>query len=457
MNKKGVVIGGGFAGLSASVALASAGYHVTLIEQRRYLGGRAYSFLDRNIHLELDNGQHILMGCHENTFRFLKTIGTIDRLYTQDNLHVDFLDAKGHAYRLKCPSWPAPLHATSGILRFNALSLSERFKMLKVTKDVLLEKRINPSLDCTGDCTGDCSVSEWLERLGQGRESRGTFWDILTYAVMNEEPDRASASLFKTVLRMAFLTDRKGSRIVIPAVPLSRLFAGHAEDYIKNHGGIIEKGCLASEILIDKREGGSRVSGIRLQDGKVLEGDFYISAVPYYSLKRLLSQDVMMKYSSCFNGISQMKPSPIISIHLLFDKSITNNPFAAFINSPIQWIFNKEMIYKDKAYRGLFSIVISGAHSYLQWSSEKLLEMAMAELGKILPETNSARLLYSRIIKERAATFSPKPGIDKYRLPQKTPMSNLFLAGDWTDTGLPATIEGAVLSGYRCAEMIKEE
>ncbi len=433
--------------MAASAGLALSGFSVTLIEQRRYLGGRAYSFIDKNTGLELDNGQHILMGCYENTLRFLKTIGTIDRLYTQDNLQVDFLDAKGHAYRLECPSLPAPIHASSGILRFNALSFSERFKMLKVAKDVLLNNVINPLMDCAGDCT----VSEWLEQLGQGRESRKTFWNILTYAVMNEEPDKASASLFKTVLRKAFFTDRKGSRIVIPAVPLSRLFVEHAEDYIKNHGGIIEKGCPASEIMIKD----SMVSGIRLRDGRVLKGDFYISAVPYYSIKRLLSQDVIVKYSSYFNGISELKPSPIISIHLLFDKSITNYPFAAFINSPIQWIFNKEMIYKDNAYRGLFSLVISGAHSYLKWGSEKLLEMAFAELKKIFRETNSARLLYSRIIKERSATFSPEPGIDKYRLPQKTPISNLFLAGDWTDTGLPATIEGAVLSGYRCAELIK--
>lgn len=449
MKKKVIIIGGGFAGFTASVELASAGYHVTLIEQRRYCGGRAYSFYDRNIHLELDNGQHILMGCYENTFRFLKTIGTIDRLYTQDNLRADFLDTRGHAYRLECPSLPAPLHATSGILRFNALSFLERFKMLKVAKDVLHDQIANPSKDCT--------VSEWLDRLGQGRESRETFWNILTYAVMNEEPDKASASLFKTVLRKAFFTDRKGSRIVVPAVPLSRLFAEHAEDYIKNHCGIIEKGCLASRILVDKREGGGIVSGIRLRDGRVLKGDYYISAIPYYSLQRLLSEDVIEKHLPNLRGIRELKPSPIISIHLMFDKSITDYPFVALINSPIQWVFNREILYRDKSYRGMTSLVISGAHLYLTWDKERLLNMALTALKKIFPETNAARLLYSKIIKERFATFSPQPGVQRYRPSQKTEVKNLFLAGDWTDTGLPATIEGAVLSGYRCAEMIKEE
>lgn len=440
--KKVIVIGGGFAGLSASADLVSSGYSVTLIEQRRHLGGRAYSFHDRNIGIELDNGQHLLMGCYENTFRFLNTIGTIDRLYIQDNLHVDFLDTNGHAYKFDCLPLPPPFHTASGILRFTALKPSERIRMLSVVREMLFN---------TADPAKDYTVSEWLERLGQGKESRHKFWNILTYAVMNEGPDAASASLFKAVLKKAFFKSRQGSRLVFSAVPLSRLYTGDAEDYIRRQGGVIEKGCLVTEILTEDSE----VSGIRLRDGRVLTGDDYIAAVPYYSLQRLLPEEIMEKYPSYFRGIRELAPSPILSIHLLFDRSITDYPSAALIDSPVQWVFNKEKTYRDSAYRGLFSLVISGAHLHVKWDKERLLEMAFTEIGKVFPGVSSAKLLYSKIIKERFATFSPRPGIQRHRPDQKTPVKNLFLAGDWTDTGLPATIESAVISGYRCAEMIK--
>ena len=442
MKKRVVIIGGGFAGLAASVELASSGHHVTIIEQRRYLGGRAYSFFDRNIGIELDNGQHIMMGCYENTFRFLKTIGAIDKLNIQNDLHVDFIDNTGQAYRLNCPPFPAPFHAALGVLGFNAVSLINRFRMMNVTRDVLFDNTIDPSDECT--------VNEWLNRLRQGKESYDIFWRALTLAIMNESPDIASASLFKNVLRKALFTDRKASRIVLPAAPLSRLYADNYEEYIKQHGGTIERGCPASELMIED----DTVTGIKLRDGRMLRGDYYIIAVPYYSLQRLLTEDIMSKYNTCFSGIRELKSSPILSVHLLFDKAITDYPFASLINSPVQWVFNKEIIYNDKAYRGLITIVISGAHNYITWNGDRLIDMALSELKRRFPEARSAKLLYARTIKERFATFSSRPGVQRYRPGQKTPIKNLFLAGDWTDTGLPATIEGAVLSGYRCAEMI---
>ena len=445
MTKRAIIIGGGFAGLTASVELASSGYPVTLIEQRRYLGGRAFSFFDRNTGIELDNGQHILMGCYENTFRFLRTIGTADKVNTQHNLHIDFLDTSGQTHRLICPPLPAPLHAALGIMRFNALSLSDRFKMLRVTRVV--------SSGNTVDSSTDPTVSEWLNRLGQSRRSQEAFWNILTYAIMNESPDRASASLFRAVLKKALYTNRKGSRIVLPAVPLSSLYVNSAEDYIKQHGGIIEKGCPASEIMLED----GVICGIKLRDGRILRGVYYISAVPCHALQRLIPEEIVERHYTCFSGISELRPSPIISIHLLFDKDITDNPFAAFINSPIQWVFNKERVFRDSAYRGLFSLVISGAHLYVTWNGDRLLEMAMAELKRVFPKAVAAKLLCHKIIKEKFATFSASPGIQRYRPAQKTPIKNLFLAGDWTDTGLPGTIEGAVISGYRCAEMIKSD
>ncbi len=445
--KKVIIIGGGFAGLSAAVELITAGYHVTIIEQRRFLGGRAYSFFDKNTGLELDNGQHILMGCYENTFRFLKSIGVTNKLYIQKNLCVDFFNTGGSVYRLNCLPLPAPLHILSGILRFKAISLSERIRMLKLSKGIYFRNIPNSSHDLT--------ITEWLTKLGQGKNARETLWDIIILATMNENPDKSSAAIFKTVLKKAFFENRHGSRIVLPVVPLSRLYVDTAENFIRQRGGDIEKGCITSEILLEN----GAVTGIRLRDNmirnnRIVKGDYYISAVPYQSLNKLLPDETAMNHGLQTAMKIPFKPSPIISIHLLFDKPVTSYPFAALINSPIQWLFNKEIIYGDNAYKGLVSLVISGAHSYVAWDAERLIEMALTELKRFFPETKSARLLYSRVIKERHATFSPQPGVDRYRLSQKTPIKNLFLAGDWTDTGLPATIEGAVLSGYKCAEII---
>ena len=438
--KKVTIIGGGLAGLSAAVELSSAGFRVTLIEQRRFLGGRAYSFFDKNTGLELDNGQHILMGCYENTFRFLEKIGVTDKLYFQKNFCVDFLDTTGTAYRLNCLPLPAPFHILSGILRFKAISLSERIRTLNMAKGVMFGNTTNSSHDLT--------ITEWLKTLGQGEKARETLWDIITLATMNEHPDKSSAAIFKNVMKKAFFSHRRNSRIVLPVVPLSRLFAEAAEIYINKNGGSIEKGIAVSELLT----GNNSVSGVKLKDGRVFHGDYYISAVPYYSVQRLFAGTGFL--GTELNSVPALQPSPIISIHLLFNKPLTEHTFVVLLNSPIQWVFNKEKIFRDTTYRGLLSLVISGAHEYIDVPSEKLVEMALRELKKVFPDTSPARLLCCKVIKERHATFSPQPGVDECRPSQKTSIKNLFLAGDWTDTGLPATIEGAVLSGHKCAKAI---
>lgn len=443
--KKVIIIGGGFAGLSAAVELISAGYHVTLAEQRRFLGGRAYSFPDRKTGLDLDNGQHILMGCYKNTLRFLEKIGVTDKLYVQKNLHVDFLDTNGNSSKLDCLPLPAPLHIASGILRFSALPITDRLRMLRVAGGMLSSN--------SKSLSGDCTVSEWLNSLGQPKEAQDTLWNIITMATLNENPDKASATLFKSVLKQALFANREGSSIVLPAAPLSRLYVDAAENFIRQRAGTIEKGCIASEIMLKDKA----VTGIRLQDGRVLKGDYYISAVPYGFFQRILPDKTFFPpFLKGGKGGLELSPSPIISIHLLFNNPITDYRFAALLHSPIQWIFNKEKIYRDRSYRGLLSIVISGAHQYIDVPSEKLVDLALGELKKVLPGTHSAKLLYSKVIKERAATFSPVPGVNLKRPSQKTPIQNLFLAGDWTNTGLPATIEGAIISGYQCATLITE-
>ncbi len=438
--KQVIIIGGGLAGLSAAVELSSAGFRVTLIEQRRFLGGRACSFPDKNSGLELDNGQHILMGCYQDTFRFLAKIGASDKISIQKNLSVDFLDRDARAYRLRCLPLPAPLHILSGIMRFGAIGISDRIRMLRMAKGVLSGGKT--------DAAHDLTITEWLKKHGQRERSRETLWDVITLATMNESPDKSSAAIFRTVLKKAFFENRLSSRIALPAVPLSRMFADSAEAFIRKNNGVIEKGVTATSILVKNNS----VSGIELKDGRTITGNYVISAVPCYSVQRLLAGTKLS--GSELNSAPALRSSPIISIHLLFNKPLMKHAFAALLYSPVQWVFNKEMIHGDSAYRGLLSLVISGAHQYVELPSEKLVEMAMRELRNVFPDSMSARIISSRVIKERHATFSPEPGVNKFRPSHKTSIDNFFLAGDWTDTGLPATIEGAVLSGYRCANAI---
>lgn len=440
MARKIVIIGAGPAGLAASVELVSAGFQVTLIEQRRYAGGRASSFIDRKTGIELDNGQHVLMGCYHNTLRFLRKIGTFDKLFIQDNLQVDFINGNGALYSFQCHPLPAPFHVISGILSFSALPFPKRLKMLKVAKDILQKKDY---------LSNDYSVDRWLARHSQDRESKEKFWNILTYAMMNESPEYTSSLLFKNVLRKALLSSRKGSRLIIPTVPLNRLYVENAEAYIMKNGGTIEKGISASELLIEDNS----ISGVRLSSGEIIKGDYYICAIPFYSLEKIIPEKIFERFSY-FKELRKLKTSPILSIHLMFDQPVMDYPFVALIDSPIQWIFNRRLIFKNQK-DNILSLVTSGAHSYLKWTGKKLLHMAMSELTKTLNNITSARLIFHKIIKERSATFTPFPGIEKYRPSHTTPISNLCLAGDWTATGLPATIEGAVSSGYGCAEIIK--
>ena len=259
------------------------------------------------------------MGCYENTFRFLEKIGASDKLCFQKNLSVDFLDTTGNTYRLGCLPLPAPFHILSGILRFKALSLSERIRMLNMAKGVLFGNATTSSNDLT--------VIEWLKRLGQGEKARETLWDIITLATMNEYPDKSSAAIFRNVMKKAFFSHRRNSRIVLPKVPLSRLFAEDAESYIRKNGGSIEKGIAVSTLLTSNNS----VSGVKLTDGRVFCGDYYISAVPYYSVQRLFAGIGFL--GTELNSVPALQPSPIISIHLLFNKPLTEHTFVALLNS----------------------------------------------------------------------------------------------------------------------------
>jgi len=422
--------------------LAEAGQRVCLLEQKPHLGGRARSFRDPATGSVVDNGQHLFMGCYHATIHFLDTVGTLGRLHFQPRLAVTFLDRNGRLSRLDCPDWPSPWHLLMGVLRSGSFSLKQKLEVLRLGKDLHANGR-NAAPDA-----GEC-VTVWLGRRGQSEGLRRNFWDLLCIAAMNEDPRIASAQLFERVLRLALFSSTSDSRLGIASVGLSECYTAAATAYIEARGGRVCTGRGVKQLLI--AEGACR--GVDLGAGETIEGVPVISAVPWRELAALLPGDIL-RTEPFFAAALALRPAPIISINLWFDAPITDLEFAGLRGTTIQWLFNKSRILgTDDHY---VSLVLSGAHEHVSRSKEELLAISLRELGEMLPAARKAKLLHSLIIKERFATFSPSPEAEPLRPAARTPIRGLFLAGDWTATGLPATIEGAVQSGYTAArELLK--
>ena len=435
-----LIIGGGFAGLAAGVALAEAGKRVCLFEQKPHLGGRARSFRDPTTGSTVDNGQHLFMGCYHSTIQFLKTLGTLDRLHFQRDLAVPFLDRDGRLTRLDCPDWPSPWHLLLGVLRSGSFSFWQKLEVLRLGKDLRAAGQNSAASE---------SVTAWLNRRGQSEGLQRNFWDLLCIAAMNEDPSIASARLFERVLRLALFSSPADSRLGFARVGLSECYTAAAASFIEARGGSVQTGFSVKQLLID--DGACR--GVDLGDGEKIEGVPVISSVPWHQLP-VIFPDELLRAEPFFAAALALRPAPIISINMWFDAPITDLEFVGMRGTTVQWLFDKSRILNAHGHN--ISLVLSGAHEHVSRSKEELLAIALRELSDVLPAVRKAKLLHSLVIKERFATFSPSPEAEPLRPPARTPVAGLFLAGDWTATGLPATIEGAVQSGYTAArELLK--
>lgn len=444
-----LIIGGGFAGLAAGVALAGAGRRVRVLEQRPYLGGRARSFHYDAAGATVDNGQHIFMGCYSAAIDFLRAIGTLDRVRFQPRLGVFFVDRDGQTSSLKCPPLPAPWHLLGGVLASNSFSFAEKRQIIHLGR--ALDGR-NPA-DVQREISG-LTVDEWMGRMGQSERLRRNFWDLLCIAAINEQPQIAAATVFEPVLRLALFSSSSASRIGFAIGGLSECYTEAAAEYIRARGGVVETGRGVAELILE-RTGGSTEElaacrGGRLADGSTVESNAVLSAVSSFDLARLLP--VWLKEKTPFSDLAAMRPTPIISIHLWFDREISDFEFAGLRGTTVQWFFNKRKMTGGGERH--VSLVISGAHDHIHLEKNELLEIALKDLRRAFPRARDAALLHSLVVKERFATFSAGVDVASRRPGPRTPVAGFWLAGDWTDTGLPATIESAVKSGYTAAREI---
>jgi len=438
-----LIIGGGFSGLAAGVALAEEGRGVRLLEQKPHLGGRARSFLDPVTGSVVDNGQHIIMGCYHSTIHFLSTIGTLDRIRFQKRLTVRFLDRNGRLTVLQCPGLPSPWHILLGVLRSGSFSFKHKLEVLRLGRSLQRARAMDRSLE-------RLSVSEWLTRLGQSESLQRNFWDLLCIAALNEDPSRANAGLFERVLQLALFSSPADSCIGIARVGLSEVYVDAAPAYIRARGGRVECSRSVASLLVS--EGQCR--GVRLSSGEEIEAESVLSAVPSFQLAGLLPGE-LLRFEPFFAPVISLRPAPIISINLWFDRPITELDFVGLRGTTIQWLFNKGTILGSGG--NYVSLVLSGAHRHIKRGKEELLATALRELGDLFPEAQKAKLHHTLVIKERFATFSPTWEAEQVRPTARTPVRGLYLAGDWTATGLPATIESAVQSGYTAVRAILDD
>jgi squalene-associated FAD-dependent desaturase len=438
-----VIIGGGLAGLSAAVKLANSGAKVFLYEQNTQLGGRTYSFIDKKTGDVVDNGQHLLIGAYHNTLEYLKLIGTDSLLNKQTKPKLNFYHPKYGISTFEISNLPKPFDITAAMLKYSPFSFRERHKLLKV--GFALRK-----LDATPENKlAHQSVEEWLISLDQSETVRHSFWYPIVVSVMNELPNRASAMLFAQSLKKSFLGKKSDAALLIPLVGQTELYINEAEIFLSKNKVKIIKGNGVKHIIVEN----GKVIGVATD--RNIKSKYIISAIPYFKLPDILPRDVMHKYP--FDKLKLFKSVPIISINLWFDRDVMDIDFVGLINKNLQWVFNKHRImgeaHKPDNY---ITAIISGAHKYIHLTKDELVSLAIKDLTEVFPMIKTAILKHSIVIKEKRATFSATSDIEQYRPNYETPIENLFLTGDWTNTGLPATIEGAVQSGFECVRLISE-
>ncbi len=439
-----IVIGGGFAGLSAGVALAEKGFRVALLEGKPALGGRAYSFADAESGDFVDNGQHVLMGCYSETLDFLDRIGAKQNLVVHPDLEIEMLDRGGASATLKTAHLPGPFHMSTGLLRYRHLTIGQRLRVLTGGFRMLALRRRDPS------ALQRMTVAQLMDTLGQDERARQAFWYPLSIATLNDEPEISSAALLAEVLKRGFFSKRSDSAFVYSRVGLSELYCTSAAEIIERSGGVVATRMPVESIDV---ENGSAVR-VRMRDGTRLGAANIICAVPSRQVARMLPAS--MRTDAFFAPISALPSSPIICVHAWFDREVTNSAFVGFIGTDTQWMFNKRRIFEMHGERhpGYLSFVISGARKLVDRSNDELIGIVMEDLKTMIPAASKAKLLRALVMKEKHATMAPAPETFRLRPTTVTPIANLFLAGDWVQTGLPATIESAVISGRAAAAAV---
>lgn len=448
------VIGGGLAGLAAAAGLADRGFRVTVLEARQRLGGRASSFADAASGQLVDACQHASMGCCTNLAHFFRTVGVEHFLAPQPRLHFVTPDRLTSVFQ--ADQWPAPFHLGRALLGAHYLTPVEK---LRVGYGLLAMLREDPN--------ADPPLLAWLEAHRQTARTIRRFWGVVLTSALNETVDRLGLKYARKVFRDAFVRHRDGFVVHVPTVPLARLYGDELRAWLAAHHVEVRENAAVRKVVMQPTNGGmpdhgtepdprpvrhssSAIQHCLLRDGSTLQTDWYILAVPFDRVADLLPADMVAR-EPYFGNVKHLAPSPITSVHLWFDRPVLKYPHAVLVDCVGQWVFNRGEVAPGEFY---VQVVVSASRELRDLGREEIRRQIADELGRVFPRAATATVLRSRVVTEHAATFSAVPGVDRWRPAQASPVGNLAVAGDWTATGWPATMEGAVRSGYLAAEVI---
>jgi squalene-associated FAD-dependent desaturase len=445
-----VVIGGGFAGLAAAVELQERRHDVVLLERRGVLGGRATSSTDAVSGDDVDNGTHLMLGAYTATLDLVRRAGADDLLSFQDGLRLEWVDEAGKT-ALDCPPLVAPLHLLAGLVGLR-VPWAVKIQAVRLGWTVRFGR---PPVGLT--------LAEYLGRCGQGEAARRLLWGPVALAVLNEPIERAAAVLFHRVYREAFLRDHRASRLVFLRRGYGVLVERLAR-YLEARGGVVRRGALAEGVVVED----GRVAGVRyaqratrrediaagLASRELVErADAVVSSVPAHALDLLVPGE--WRGSRPFADLGRFGSAPIVSVDAWLDRIVVDRPMLGLRDCEVEWVFDKGRLHGREGPPQHLSFIVSAAYRSARKPNAELVEAARTALERYFPAMAGARLERALVLREPQATFASTPELEAFRPGPETPLPGLFLAGDWTDTGLPATIEGAVRSGRRAAASVR--
>jgi zeta-carotene desaturase len=439
-----VVVGAGVAGLAAAVALSGAGARVMLLERKPYVGGRAYSYLHPALNEVIDS-QHVLLGCCTNLIDLCRLAGTERKIRWYDA--IPFLEPSrdgGEARRsdLVPGELPSPAHSMVSFLGASMLSVRDK---AGIARGLMEFMRGIPAND-------DEAFSEWVRRTGQTQRAVRHFWEPIVVSTLNDTFERTSTRYAAKVMYESLLKSAEGGRMGVPAEPMSEFYAAFS--------GLAERQGAEVRLRasVERIERANGVWRAMMSDGAVVSAKAMVLALPFEQAQKLLGTiaEPSAEQRTMMESFAQFVHAPITTIHLWLDREVTETEQAALLDTRIQWMFNKSRIRRSETGKHYYELVISASHAELKKTREEILSSAIAELNMFFPAAREARVVRAGVLKEARATYSVTPGLERFRPEPDAWGERLYLAGDWTKTGWPSTMEGAARSGRIAAERVAE-
>lgn len=448
-----VILGGGIAGIAAALELLDAGLQVTLVEARSFLGGRAFSFTDSTTGLELDNGQHVTVACCTHFIGFLERLGVRDSWFLQDRLRIPVLDRHGRMGHLAASRMPSPLHLLPSFLSYPHLGPLDKLRALAGMARARFARRNSPRLE-------EITFYRWLRENWQSERAINNLWNLVVEPTLNDHVRDVSAAMGLMIVQEGMLAGAHSADLGYARKGLLASLGRPARRLLEDRGALLLLKSPVRQLSCGPRPEGAvnpaPVRAVKLASGEEIRGRSFISALPFNVLLDILPGEQLS--NPFFNAVENLQWSPIVNLHILYDRPVMEEPFCVFVDSPLQWVFNRSLIegWPTESEGQLLTVSVSAAWEFADLPPEELTQTFLREMAEVFPAAGKAAARRVNVVKQRNATFRCLPGSTLSRPGAETPVSNLYLAGEWTNTGWPSTMEGAVRSGYNAARAVIE-